>query len=164
MALFQTLLFAAAFLCSLVAGFLFAFAVVVMPGIRPLSDRAYLRAFQAMDRIIQQNQPLFLIVWVGSILAVVLAAAFGLVHLEGGPLVLLIAAALAYLLGVQLPTVTINIPLNNTIQALDVQALDDAAARAARAAFEPRWTRWNAIRTTVSSLVSALLLALLFWL
>jgi hypothetical protein len=37
-------------LCSLVAGFVFAFAVVVMPGIQTLSDRDYLRAFKVMDR------------------------------------------------------------------------------------------------------------------
>ena len=38
MTLFQTLLMTATFLCSLVAGFLFAFAVVIMPGIRSLDD------------------------------------------------------------------------------------------------------------------------------
>jgi uncharacterized membrane protein len=43
----------ATFLCSLVAGFLFAFAIVAMPGIRRLNDREFIKAFQVMDRIIQ---------------------------------------------------------------------------------------------------------------
>ena len=39
MTLFQAVLMLAAFLCSLVAGLLFAFAAVVMPGIRRLGTR-----------------------------------------------------------------------------------------------------------------------------
>jgi len=45
MELFQVALILAAFLCSLVAGFLFAFAVVVMPGIRSLNNREFIRTF-----------------------------------------------------------------------------------------------------------------------
>jgi hypothetical protein len=69
----------ATFLCSLVAGLLFAFAVVVMPGIGSLRDRDYIRAFQVIDRVIQNNQPLFMLVWVGSVLALVASVvlAFG---------------------------------------------------------------------------------------
>jgi uncharacterized membrane protein len=48
MTAFQAVLILAAFFCSLVAGFLFAFAAVVMPGIRRLDDGAFIRAFQAI--------------------------------------------------------------------------------------------------------------------
>ena len=64
MGIFQIVLILAAFLCSLVAGFVFAFALVVMPGIKGLGDREFIRAFQVMDGIIQNNQPIFLLVWV----------------------------------------------------------------------------------------------------
>ena len=73
MALLQPALVAAAFLCSLVAGLLFSFAVVVMPGIGRLDDRDFLGAFQAIDRVIQNNQPLFIVAWVGSVLALLAA-------------------------------------------------------------------------------------------
>ena len=43
--------------CSLVAGLLFGFAVVVMPGIARLSNRDFLISFKQMDGIIQNNQP-----------------------------------------------------------------------------------------------------------
>ena len=46
MTVFQVVLMMATFLCSLVAGFLFAFAAVVMPGIRSLDDGGFIRAFQ----------------------------------------------------------------------------------------------------------------------
>jgi uncharacterized membrane protein len=53
----QIVLALAALLCSLVSGFLFAFAVVIMPGIRNLGDREFLRAFQAIDGVIQRGNP-----------------------------------------------------------------------------------------------------------
>jgi uncharacterized membrane protein len=162
MATFQAALILATFLCSLVAGFLFAFSVVVMPGIRSLSDREFIRAFQVMDRVIQNNQPVFILVWVGSVVILITSAVLGIGQLNGIERLLLIFTALAYLLGVQLPTVTINIPLNNKLQTLDADAMDETAQKTARQDFEPRWNQWNSIRAALSSLVSALLLILLF--
>jgi uncharacterized membrane protein len=66
---FEISLVLSALLCALVTGFVFAFASVVMPGIQTLDDRDFLRAFKAMDLVIQRNQPLFMLVWVGSVLA-----------------------------------------------------------------------------------------------
>ncbi|MBT4925560.1 MAG: DUF1772 domain-containing protein, partial [Euryarchaeota archaeon] len=63
--------------CSLVAGLLFGFAVVVMPGIAKLTDKEYLLAFKHMDGIIQNNQPLFILVWAGSIISVIVTLVLG---------------------------------------------------------------------------------------
>ena len=41
MGILEATLILAAFLCSLAAGFLYAFSVVVMPGIRRLNDREF---------------------------------------------------------------------------------------------------------------------------
>ena len=162
MGIFQIALILATFLCSLVAGFLFAFALVAMPGIRTLNDREFIRAFQVMDRVIQNNQPIFVLVWVGSVVALLTSAVLGIGRLDGAGRLLIIFAALAYLLGVQLPTVTINIPLNNKLQTLDVGAMSETTLKAARTEFEPRWNLWNSIRTAFASLVSTLLIILLF--
>ena len=162
MGIFQIALIVATFLCSLVAGFLFAFALVVMPGIRSLNDQEFIRAFQVMDRVIQNNQPIFVLVWVGSVVALLTSAVLGIGRLDGAGRLLIIFAALAYLLGVQLPTVTINIPLNNKLQTLDVGAMSETILKAARTEFEPRWNLWNSIRTAFASLVSTLLIILLF--
>jgi len=161
MEFFQVALILAAFLCSLVAGFLFAFAVVVMPGIKGLNHREFIRAFQVMDGIIQNNQPIFIVVWLGSVISLIFAAVFGFEHLNMTGRWLLIFTTLAYLLGVQLPTFTINIPLNNRLQSLNVDAMDESAQKV-RETFEARWNRWNAIRTVLSSLVSALLIVLVY--
>jgi uncharacterized membrane protein len=159
--IFQLALITATFLCSLVAGFLFAFAVVVMPGIANLGDGEFLRAFQVIDRVIQNNQPVFLMVWAGSVVALLAAAALGIGQLDGARRLLLICAALVYLLGVQLPTLTINVPLNNTVQTLEIAGMTGTAKKAARQDFESRWTSWNAIRAVLASLVSVLLIILL---
>jgi len=161
MGIFQLTLIVATFLCSLVAGFVFAFAVVVMPGIGHLGDGEFLRAFQVMDRVIQNSQPVFLLVWMGSVIALLASAALGFGQLDGTGRLLIIVAVLVYLLGVQVPTVTINVPLNNTVQALEIDAMDETAQAAARQDFEMRWNIWNSIRTGLASLVSVLLIILL---
>ena len=161
MTFFEAALIMAAFLCSLVAGFLFAFAAVVMPGLGNLDDEGFIRAFQAIDRVIQNNQPLFVIAWVGSIVAAIAAAALGAFALAGADRALVVVAALVYLFGVQVPTIAVNIPLNNQLQRLDVAAMPGAARAQARGRFEPRWNRWNAFRSACAGLVSGLLLLLL---
>src|SRR5690606_2605260 len=123
--LFHGLLVLATFLCSLVGGFLFAFAIVVMPGIKGLDDGGFIRAFQVIDGVIEKNRPLFVLVWVGSVLALIAAAVVGVFALTGVDRALIVAAALAYVLCVQAPTFAVNIPLNNELQRLDVATADD---------------------------------------
>ena len=127
-----------------------------------MENREFILAFQVMDRIIQNNQPIFMLVWVGSVVVLIATVALGIGQLYGAGLMLVIFAALAYLLGVQLPTVIINIPLNNKLQTLDVDAISETARKLAREDFDPRWNRWNLIRAVLSSLASALLIILLF--
>lgn len=161
MTVFLTAIFLAVFLCALVAGFLFAFAAVVLPGIRKLPDREFIQAFRAIDGVIQNNSPLFMLVWVGSVAVLLVAVALGIGYLAGADLGLLILAAALYVLGVQAPTVTINIPLNNRLQAYEVATMSDAQLQAARTAFETRWNRWNVIRTGFACLTVIVLLVLL---
>ncbi|EGF26357.1 integral-membrane protein [Rhodopirellula baltica WH47] len=117
--------------------------------------------FQVIDGVIQDNQPFFMFVWIGSAIAIVVAAVIGFSQIDGADRTLLIAAAVVYLLGVQLLTVRINIPLNNKIQAIDVEQKDDQELLAARADFEAQWNRWNVFRTVVSIAIALSLHVLL---
>lgn len=161
MGIFHALLIFATLLCTLVSGFLFAFAVVVMPGIRNLNDGQFLNAFRVMDSVIQKNQPLFMLAWVGSIIVLIIATVLGMFYIVGALRLLLLLSALIYIFGVQLPTIAFNIPLNNTVQSVDPDTMDHKALNAAREDFEPLWNRWNKIRTVLSILVSLFLLILL---
>ena len=148
-------------LCSLVAGLLFAFAVVMMPGIAKLNDKEYLLAFKHMDGIIQDNHPLFILVWAGSILSVIITLIMGILDLSGTDIYLLGFASALYLFGVQLPTFRFNIPLNNSLQKMDIEALEDSEAVLSRAGFEVPWNRWNRIRTINCIITVSMLLLLL---
>jgi len=148
-------------LCSLVAGLLFAFAVVVMPGIAKLDDKEFLLAFKHMDGIIQDNHPLFILVWAGSILSVIITLIMGIMDLGGGEIYLLGFASALYLFGVQLPTFRFNIPLNNSLQKMDIETLEGSDAALSRAGFEIPWNRWNRIRTINSIIAVSILLLLL---
>lgn len=158
---FNLFLLAATLLCSLVAGFLFAFSVVAMPGIGQLDDRSFIRAFQAIDSIIQKNQPLFIFVWVGSAIMLIVSAAVGFTQAAGLDRVIIVTAAVVYILGVQLPTARINIPLNNKLQAHNIDRMDDCDVAAIRGEFENSWNRWNVARTIVATIVALALQVLL---
>ena len=144
--------------CSLVAGLLFAFAIVVMPGIANLPDKQYLLAFKQMDGVIQNNHPLFILVWVGSILSVIFTFITGIMELSGSLLYLLISASILYLFGVQLPTFRFNIPLNNSLQNLEIETLEESEVALCRIDFETPWNRWNRIRTVNAIIVVSMLL------
>ncbi len=162
MDIFNIVLVVAVLLCSLVAGLLFAFVVVVMPGIKRLDDKNFIKAFQVMDGIIQNNQPLFMIAWVGSVLFLLAAVALGIAELQSADLSLLALSAAVYVFGVQLPTVINNIPLNNKLQTLNTDALSEKALHAARQEFESKWNRWNIFRTFFSIIAVVFLLIHLY--
>jgi len=161
MELIQLTVLTSALLCSLVAGIVFSFAMVVMPGIKTLGAHDFLKSFKTMDGVIQNNQPVFILVWLGSALALLSSALLGIWRLEGPDLGLLIFACALYLIGVHIPTITINIPLNNRLQSLDLDAATESELQVFAELFGSRWMRWNAIRTVVASLTSVLLLVLL---
>ena len=120
---FQISLSIAILFCTLVTGFILLFAIVVMPGFAALEDSDYLKAFQVIDRVIQNNQPLFIFIWIGAVIALVVATVLGFMQLEGLHPSLILVATLIYILGVQVPTFTINVPLNNRLQTLDIESL-----------------------------------------
>jgi len=160
--IFPIVLVVATLLVALVAGFLFAFAVIAMPGLKQLNDGEFIRAFQKMDGIIQSNHPLFMLVWMGSVVLLITAAIIGYTHLESLPRNVLLAATVLYIIGVQAPTVVFNIPRNNAIQAVDTA--NATALQQARIDFEDGWNRSNQFRTVMSITVTAILLGIILWL
>ena len=147
--------------CSLVGGFIFTYAIVVMPGLSNLNDRDFLKAFQVTDTIIQNNQPLFMFTWIGSIVAMLTTILVSLVSVGLSETWLIVLVGVAYLLGVQGITVAIHIPLNNHIQKIKIEELTDKVLTEERSKFETKWNVFNNIRTGVAISVMLLLLILL---
>ena len=147
--------------CSLVGGFIFTYAIVVMPGLSNLNDKDFLRAFQVTDTIIQNNQPLFMFTWIGSIVAMLTTILVSLVSVGLSETWLILLIAAAYFLGVQGITVAIHIPLNNHIHNVKIEELNDGTLADERLKFETRWNFFNYIRTSIAISVSVLMLILL---
>ena len=147
--------------CSLVGGFIFTYAIVVMPGLSKLNDKDFLRAFQVTDAVIQNKQPLFMSTWIGSIIAMLTTILVSLVSVGLPETWLILIIGVAYLLGVQGITVAIHIPLNNHIQKVKIEELNDETLANERLKFETRWNFFNYIRTSIAISVSVLMLILL---
>ena len=140
---------ASTLLCALVTGFVFTYAVIVMRGLAKLADKEFIRAFKFTDEVIQNNQPIFMIVWVGSVISVISTLIVSLMGPYSVETVLVIIAGFVYLLGVQGLTVLVHLPLNRRIQTVNVEEWDASALREERLLFETRWIRFNWIRTLI---------------
>ena len=152
-----SLIFAILF-CGLVSGFIFTYSIVVMPGLSNLNDKDFLKAFQVTDAVIQNNQPLFMFTWIGSIVAILTTIVASLITAGLLEFWLIILVGAAYLLGVQGITVAIHIPLNNHIQKIKIEDLNDKALADERINFEKKWNYFNNIRTVIAISVSLLFL------
>ena len=147
-------LFFSTLLCSLVTGFILTYAIVVMPGLSKLDDKEFIKAFQVTDGIIQNNQPIFILIWVGSIISVVstiIISIFTLGILEAWKIIFV---SLVYLIGVQAITIIIHLPLNRRIQKIDINSTNLQSLNEERKNFETKWNYFNNIRTVVAFLVT----------
>ena len=161
MAFLDISLIFAILLCSLVSGFIFTYSIVVMPGLSNLNDKDFLKAFQVTDAVIQNNQPLFMSTWIGSIVAILTTILSSLVTVGLSEAWLVVLVGAAYLLGVQGVTAIIHIPLNNHVQRLNIEELNDKTLADERLKFETKWNFFNKIRTSVAISASSLLLIVL---
>jgi uncharacterized membrane protein len=147
--------------CCLVTGFIFTYAIVVMPGLSKLNDKEFLKAFQVTDAIIQNNQPLFMLTWVGSIISIISTIVISIVILGISDAWYVVLVGIVYLLGVQVVTFSIHIPLNNHLQQFDFDTLDDQNLNKERLKFEKKWNYFNNFRTMIAFFVTLALIIIL---
>ena len=132
-----------------------------MPGFSKLNDKDFIRAFQVTDNVIQNNQPLFMLIWIGYILSVISTIAFSIFNINADYSILIMSTGFFYLIGVQGLTISIHIPLNNKIQKIDVDKEDELKLNEVRKEFEIKWNYYNRIRTVVAFNVTTLLMLIL---
>ena len=158
MEIFDLLLILSILSCSLVTGFIFTYAVVVMPGLSQLNDKEFLKAFQVTDAVIQNKQPIFMVTWVSSIVSVLSLILTSIIYIGLSETWLIVLVTMIYLLGVQGVTIFIHLPLNNRIQKLNLEKLKDENLRKERLNFENKWNFFNNVRTIIAFFVSLTLL------
>ena len=154
-------LFFSILFCALAAGFILTYAIVVMPGLSKLDDKEFIKAFQVTDGIIQNNQPIFIFIWVGSIISVLGTIIISILSLGIVEAWLIIFAGVIYLLGVQGITISIHLPLNKNIQKIDVNSNNSQTLREVRRNFETKWNYFNNVRTGIALFVILIFMLIL---
>ncbi|WP_049574257.1 DUF1772 domain-containing protein [Streptomyces sp. SBT349] len=143
-------------LAGTLTGVFFSFSTSVMPGLDAIEPLQAVRSMQSMnDKILN---PAFLLAFMGVPAAALATGVLLLLlgHRAAG--LAFLAAGAAYVLGAFLPTMAVNVPMNDVLVAAGTP---DSAEHAAAlwADFSPGWTRWNHLRAVASGL-SVLLAAL----
>ncbi len=123
---------------GLMGGVFVAFSVAVMPALRRRPAAEAVAVMQEVNRVIVS--PLFLLVFLGTGVAGVVAAVFDVRAVPGAAL---------YVVGALGVTMAVNVPLNNRLDAEGEQIWERYIAR---------WTAWNHVRALAAT-GSAVLLA-----
>ena len=154
-------LFFSTLLCALATGFILTYAIIVMPGLSKLDDKEFIKAFQVTDGIIQNNQPIFILIWVGSIMSVLGTIITSILSLGILDAWIIIIAGVVYLLVVQGITISIHLPLNKSIQNIDINSSNSETLSKMRKRFETKWNYFNNVRTVVAFFVVLIFLSIL---
>jgi uncharacterized membrane protein len=145
----------AALVCTALAtGTFYGWQVSVIPGTRQVDDHAYIQTMQHINlRIIN---PGFLVPFL--VTPLLLGAAAVLSYRSGNMRrsAALTAAAVVYVVGVLGVTAGRNVPLNNSLAALDVDASSATELASTRRAYEQPWNRWHAVRTAAGVVAFAI--------
>ena len=124
-----------------------------MPGLSNLDDKEFIKAFQVTDGIIQNNQPIFILIWVGSIMSVLGTIITSILSLGILDAWIIIFVGVVYLLVVQGITISIHLPLNKSIQNIDINSSNSETLSEMRKTFETKWNYFNNVRTVVAFFV-----------
>lgn len=148
----NTLLVINCVLTGLLAGVFYAYSVSVNGALKQLKDIEYIRAMQAINRVIQN--PLFFICFMGPL--VTLPWVTALAHGEPQFWLLLVATCVYYIGSFGL-TVTGNVPLNERLDKISSTQSTPEQLAAARRTYETPWVTLHTIRTLASILAFVLL-------
>ncbi|WP_283133201.1 DUF1772 domain-containing protein [Rhizohabitans arisaemae] len=137
---------------GLIAGLLYGFACAVMPGLRMAGDQAFVEVMRRINVAIMNGW--FAVAFAG---APILTLAAGLLQIsaDSRPALPWIGAGFVLYGAALLITAVVNVPLNNGLEA-DGRAVGTDPSTA-RTRFEPRWVRWNVIRTVLCTAAFACL-------
>ena len=132
-------------LTGAIFGFFYAWVCSTMWGLDRLPPGTAIAAMQAMNASVRN------VVFAPAFFATgpVLAAAAALAWRAGvpGTALWLAAAAVTYVGGAMLPTLVVNVPMNQALALADPAAAD---AGKVWAAYSARWQTWNQLRTLFS--------------
>ncbi len=153
----ETALVAALVLSGLSAGLFYGWRVSVIPGTRRVSSSAYVETMQQINVAI--INPAFLVVFTATPAVMAIAAGLHFADDAADAGWLLVAATIVYATTTIATTAARNIPLNDALDAFDLDGASGPEIDASRERYEGPWNRWHDVRT-VSSVVAFTLVAI----
>jgi uncharacterized membrane protein len=144
--------FAAVLGCGLVGGVFFAFSAFVMNALANLAPAQGIAAMQSINR--SAIRPAFMIALFGTALSCAAVAVRSVIAWGQPGAAWALAGAVLYLAGSIAVTVTVNVPRNDALAAVEPQA---GAAAALWTKYVTSWTVWNHVRAFAALGAAALL-------
>ncbi len=153
-------LFLAILLTGLSAGLFYAWEVSVIPGTKRIPDRSYLETMQSINRAILN--PAFFIIFFGSLLFLLSGSYMQYRAAVNLSFWFMLGATLTYLIGTFGVTVFGNVPMNEALDAVNLNDLNIESLKSTRMAYEGKWNQWHRVRTVFSVLAFVLSLLAVF--
>lgn len=145
-------------LTALSSGFFFAWSVSVILGTKKVGDVTYLETMQHINREILN--PVFFIVFFGSLITL-LSNAY--LQFNNKPVFwFALVSAIIYLIGTFGVTAFGNVPLNNELDALNINQLSVIELKNFRTYYEGSWNQYHNIRTVTGMISFIILLISIF--
>lgn len=136
--------------CALMGGIFFAFSSFVMPALGRIPADEGIRAMQRIN--VDVYHWTFMAGFFGTPILCIASAAYALVRLDGQAALYALIGCVVYVAGNFLVTAAGNVPLNNSLAAVDANTV--GAARE-WSHYLLHWTRWNHVRTVASMVAAA---------
>jgi uncharacterized membrane protein len=141
--------------CSLVAGVFFAFSTFVMAALARLPAANGIAAMQSINIVVLN--PMFLGAFLGTAAACAGLIIAAWLSWSAPGTAWLVAGGLAYLIGTVLVTIAFNVPLNDSLAALDP---NNPQAATLWASYVRGWTAWNHFRAAAALAAASCLIAM----
>lgn len=132
------------------AGLFFVFSNFVMKSLLRLNPPVGISAMQWFNKDI--INPWFAILFFGTTLTSSLAVIYAIIRWHDPAAIYLLIGGASYLIGGFLITMTVNVPMNNTLENLEQS---NPASIEYWREYVTRWTTWNHVRTVMSIIATA---------
>jgi uncharacterized membrane protein len=138
---------AAKLIVGLAGGFFYTWQVSVIPGTLKITDASYLETMKSINKEILN--PFFFVIFFGALVISILDAGIHIYSGWGLPALFIILATIAYVLTFGI-TAFGNVPLNNALEALQLNDLSVEELKNFRNYYEVTWNKYHLYRTWTS--------------
>lgn len=139
---------------ALLGGVFLAFSDFIMRSLANTRGTGGVDAMQVINREVFRY--VFMTLFIGMAPVSVLIAGYSGFSLSGPGTMLIVFAAIVYLVGGFGVTVVFNVPLNEALATMDIGS--KATHSFWTGSYLPRWTFWNSVRTVACTLAAGLML------